>query len=158
MGAVRFGEVKKGNHPVGLILAQRPFVRFLTCSNTDSRSNALLRSVAAPDCAVNSALTGCKKSPLVDGPLYRSDYGLDSFVPPTSLYLYWGHSSAKGTIASVLEGVYDGCFTVKMYSEIIFLKAEEAEPAPRSVSVKFCGLVLSMETTMKTTNQVPLNE
>ena len=36
--------------------------------------------------------------------LYPTRSGIDQCVSPKSLYLYWGSSSAKGTIAGHLEG------------------------------------------------------
>ena len=64
----------------------------------------LLGGSVRTDCDLNSAAVGCKKDRLINGPLYNAESGMDTFVPPRSLYLFWGASSAIGTIANSFKG------------------------------------------------------
>ncbi len=58
------------------------------------------------DCLLNKGPVKCRIPPMIEGPLARipASNTVDPYVPPSSLYLFWGKSSATGTVASHLEG------------------------------------------------------
>jgi hypothetical protein len=66
------------------------------------------------DCELNTAAIGCRKGNLVDGPLYRPNANIDPYVAPKSLYLFWGSSSAKGTLSTSYEGILNKKTLVRM--------------------------------------------
>ena len=102
------------------------------------------------DCELNTAATGCRKKPLADGPLYRANGLIDPYVAPKSLYLFWGSSSAKGTLASALEG--REIFEIDLSSRaitLIPLQGDEDEQVRHSVSDRYFGSERLPAITMK---------